>query len=108
MYNKKYTLNLSGTVGTTEKYDKEKVVGLVVDHCSNIGIDGFTLVDGVGAYKGVLEKSYVLEVLGTEEDYLKVAMLGYDLMKSLEQEDIYLSVVDYSSISIADLFQDIR
>ena len=106
MFNRKYILNLSGTVGTTEKYNKEAVIEKIVDHCSNIGIDGFTLVDSVGAYKGAFEKSYVLEVLGTEEDYLKVAMLGYDLMIALEQEDIFLSVVDYSSISIADLFKE--
>lgn len=107
MFNKKFILNLSGTVGTEEKYDKQAVVETILQACNKYGIDGFTILDSVGCYRGTLEKSYVLDILGTDDDYQRVVYIAYDVMESLEQEDIYLSVTDYESISIANLFDSI-
>ncbi len=80
---------LSGTVGTEEKYKQKMVIEKLAKNALNVGIDGFTAFPAIGAWRGITEKSYKIEIIGsTLEQVKKLAIL---MKKELEQESIIVT-----------------
>lgn len=80
---------LSGTVGQKEVYKQKEVIEKLARHALNVGISGFTAFPAIGAWEGVVEKSYKIEIIGSTLEQVK--KLAISMKKALEQESILIT-----------------
>jgi len=58
---------------------------------------GFTLLNGVGFWQGVPERSLVIEIIGTEADASKVELVAYQIKKANTQEAVLIQETNVAS-----------
>lgn len=95
-----YNIYVSGTVDGLEIYQKKEVLSIVAKNLSMIKIDGFTILDSVGYWQGMQEKSYVIEI-ATEIQKKVLENALNNIRIELQQESIMVKYHD-STIKFID------
>ena len=80
--------------GEKSPYSKGMIRDKVAETMNRAGIDGYTLIKGLGYWKGIAERSYAIEVAGIEDtsDLEKVDSIAEDLKKEFDQEAVLTRV----------------
>ena len=82
--------------GQKSPFSKGMVRDKVAEVMIRRGIDGYTLLSGLGYWKGVAERSYTIEVAGIEDARIldSLSSAAEDLKEAFDQESVLLRVSD--------------
>lgn len=58
--------------------------------------DGFTLIKGLGYYKGKSESSVAIEIIGTPGDAAKVSTLAREIREQYRQTEVWITTEEVS------------
>ena len=80
--------------GEKSPFSKGMVRDKVAQAMSRNGVDAYTLIRGIGYWKGVAERSYTVEVKGIEDtrEIEKMKSVSDELKKEFDQESVLFSI----------------
>lgn len=87
---KQYTLYIGHNINNKPVFTDDEVERGIQAYCEKIGIDGYTLVESMGFYKGVKEKTTQLVIIGDNDELIE--RLTKHLAWFFGQECIMLTV----------------
>lgn len=80
--------------GEKGPFSKGQIKQKVADAMHRQGIDAYTLIKGVGYWKGIAEQSYTVEVKGVTDalDIDSIKAVSEDLKTAFDQEAVLFSI----------------
>lgn len=80
--------------GEKSPFSKGQIKDKIASAMNRQGIEAYTLIKGVGYWRGIAERSYTIEVKGVSDTRIPESMreVSEELKKEFDQESILFSV----------------